>query len=79
MLAIRKRIAVLGVCLVSIGLAAGADEAYRVILRDGSYIDAVEKPVVEGGTAKVRLLGGLFAAIPEGRIDWRRSSLHASV
>ena len=73
MLAACRRIAYLGLCCAVIGTAARAADGYRVILRDGSYIQALEKPVVEGGVAKVRLNGGLFAAVPESRIDWRRS------
>jgi hypothetical protein len=67
------RIVHLGICCAVIGTAALATDGYRVILRDGSYIQALEKPVVENGIAKVRIGGGLFTAIPEGRIDWRRS------
>ena len=73
MLTAWKKIAYLGICCAVIGTTARAADAYRVILRDGSYIRALEKPVVEGGMAKVRLSGGLLASIPESRIDWRRS------
>jgi hypothetical protein len=73
MLTACRRIVYLGLCFAAIGSVTRAADGYRVILRDGSYIQALEKPVVEGGIAKVRLGGGLFAAVPEGRIDWRRS------
>jgi len=73
MLAACRRIVYLGLCFAAIGTAALAAEGYRLILRDGSFISALEKPVVERGVAKVLLPGGLFAAVPEGKIDWRRS------
>jgi len=68
-----RRIVYLGLCFAAIGTAAHAADRYRLILRDGSYISALEKPVVEGGMAQVRLPGGLLAVVPETQIDWRRS------
>lgn len=46
---------------------------YRVILRDGSWLRAESKPVVQEGRVLIRLLDGLLTAVPEGRIDWQAS------
>ena len=61
---------------VLVGLAAPAlpgDEPYYVVLRDGAWVRAAEKPSVEEGMAHVRLPSGLVALLAAERIDWRRS------
>jgi hypothetical protein len=60
------------VLLLALGsLPAAAD--YRVILKDGSWLRAYEKPEVVDGKARIRLLAGQYTELPEGRIDWRAS------
>jgi len=44
---------------------AGADEGYVLVLKDGSFVQAAEKPTVEAGLAQVRLPSGLLAQIRE--------------
>ena len=46
---------------------------YMVILVDGSFIQASERPVVEGEIAWIRLPNGLRAHMDPARIDWTRS------
>ena len=46
---------------------------YRVILRDGSWLRAQSKPVVKDGQARIRLLAGQLALVPESRVDWKAS------
>ena len=69
------RQALLGSLLVGLAapvLAMTGDE-YYVVLRDGAWVRAAEKPSVDGGIAQIRLPGGLMAQLEAERIDWRRS------
>ncbi len=43
---------------------------YRVILRNGSWLRAQSKPVVKDGQARIRLLAGQLALVPESDVDW---------
>jgi archaellum component FlaC len=53
------------------GPSAPPDKPYIVITRDGHRIDAMEKPVIEGTHAKVRLAPrGNLALVPADSIDW---------
>lgn len=61
------------ILLAASGAAAAAAEGYVLVLTDGSFVQATEKPTVDGGLAQVRLPGGLLARIPADRIDWKRS------
>lgn len=50
---------------------AGKPAPYVLIHKDGYRIDAMEKPVREGGKVKVRLAPqGLLTILPETDIDW---------
>ena len=42
---------------------------YRVILRNGSWLRAQSKPVVKDGQARIRLLAGQLALVPESDVD----------
>ncbi len=46
---------------------------YRVILRNGSWLRAQSKPVVKDGQARIRLLAGQLALVPESDVDWKAS------
>ena len=46
---------------------------YRVILRDGSWLRAQSKPEVKDGQARIRLLAGQLALVPESHVDWKAS------
>jgi hypothetical protein len=54
-------------------MAAAPQASYYVVLRDGSWVRAAEKPTVEEGMAHIRLRSGLLALVEAERIDWRRS------
>lgn len=48
-----------------------AAEGYRVILRNGSWVHARQKPTVGDGKARIRLLeGGGVAVVAADSIDW---------
>ena len=59
--------------LASTAMTAPPEGGYTVALRDGSFVKAAEKPVVEDGVASIRLPNGLLARVAEERIDWDRS------
>jgi len=59
--------------LTLIAVATPAHAVYTVILKDGSFVRAADKPVVEGGFAVIRLPNGLLAQIDARRINWKRS------
>ena len=74
----RRRVSTLMMIVVfllsSAAVAASHEESgYTVVLLDGSFVKAAQKPVVEDGVASVRLPNGLLARIAEDRIDWDRS------
>jgi hypothetical protein len=67
-----RRTLLAGALLMLLASLPAAAE-YRVILKNGSWLRAHKKPVVENGKAKIRLLDGQYAALPEAQIDWKAS------
>ena len=59
--------------LASVTLVAAADQNYTVVLKDGSFVKAAERPMIEGDIALIRLSNGLLAHMETDRIDWKRS------
>ncbi len=57
----------LALLLAADGLAA---EGYRVILRNGSWVHARQKPAVDDGKARIRLLSGGVSVVAADSIDW---------
>lgn len=70
--AIILRFFLTGILLAVFGGTLVAAE-YRVILRDGSWLRAQSKPVVEDGKARIRLMAGLLTVVPESQVDWAAS------
>lgn len=66
----RKSLVVVGLLLVVLFVTNAAAEGYRVILKNGSYVQAREKPVAEGGNARILLFRGGVAVVPANSIDW---------
>ena len=62
------------VSTLALGLAAAAGfRGYVVVMKDGSWVRASEKPIVEAGDAQIRLKNGLLAVVPESQVDWPQS------
>ena len=68
-------LALAGVVLIA---TPASSETYYVVLEDGSWVRAAEKPVVENGVAQVRLPGGLLARLDSADINWERSDDRSS-
>ena len=47
-----------------------AAQGYRVILKNGSWVQARQKPAVEDGEARIRLGGGGVSVVAADSIDW---------
>lgn len=60
------------VCVMSAAQASTWDE-YRVVLKDGSWLTASEKPEARDDEARMRLPNGLLAIEEMERIDWQRT------
>ncbi len=66
------RLLLTALLLALFGVTLAAAE-YRVILRDGSWLRAQSKPVVKDGQARIRLLAGQLALVPESQVNWPAS------
>jgi hypothetical protein len=66
----RKTLVGVGLLLVLLCVTDVAADSYRVILKNGSWVQAREKPAPDGSNMRIRLLGGGVAVVPEGSIDW---------
>ena len=66
----RKALLGVGLLLILLSVTSVAAESYRVILKNGSWVQAREKPEAGGSNTRIRLLGGGVAVIPGDSIDW---------
>ncbi len=66
----RKALLGVGLLLILLSVTSVTAESYRVILKNGSWVQAREKPEAGGGNTRIRLSGGGVAVIPGDSIDW---------
>ncbi len=66
----RKAMVGVGLLLVLLCVTDVAAEGYRVILKNGSWVQAWGKPEADGSNVRIRLSGGGVAVIPHASIDW---------
>ena len=66
----RKALLGVGLLLIFLSVTSVAAESYRVILKNGSWVQAREKPEAGGSNTRIRLSGGGVAVIPGDSIDW---------
>ena len=66
----RKALLGVGLLLILLSVTNVAAESYRVILKNGSWVQAREKPEAEGSNTRIRLFGGGVAVVPDSSIDW---------
>lgn len=69
----RRMLLTFAIASLAAAAVAATTDVYYVVLKDGSWVRAAEKPVVEEGVAQVRLPGGLLAQLDAAAIDWQRS------
>ena len=66
----RKAMMCVGLLLVLFCVTEVAAEGYRVIMKDGSWVQARDKPEADGANARIRLSGGGLAVVTHASIDW---------
>ena len=66
----RKAMMCVGLLLVLLCVTEVAAKSYRVIMKNGSWVQAQDKPEADGGNARIRLSGGGLAVVPHASIDW---------